>query len=84
MNSDVLPTESPRICPYCEQPFPTEQIRCLHKERKHSSELSEEERLAARDAYDEETTKLRGFQLRALLGVVFLYFGFLFAYAIFA
>lgn len=84
MTAGRTATDTAQTCPYCGQPFPTRRILRLHEGREHFTELSTEKQHAVRAAADEEATQLRRFQLKAILGLIFLYFGFLFTYAAFA
>ena len=77
-------TETAVNCPYCDRPFSTERICALHKGQEHPSELSDDERQVVRNVSDRETAELRRFRLKAVLGLVLLYFMFLFAYAVFS
>lgn len=80
-----VPTgETPERCRYCRAPLPDEETRTLHVGLEHPNEMSDAEREAFRERYAAEDDRLRSFQLRALLALVLLYFGFLFAYALFA
>ena len=75
---------STRHCPYCDLAFPTAEIRTLHLGRSHPDRLTDAETTRFERALDRESRRLWLLQLRALLGLVVLYFGLLFAYAVFA
>jgi hypothetical protein len=76
------PTDA-ETCPYCGDAFPSVRLRDLHRGLEHYDELDDAERDAFDDAYIAETEDLQSFRLRALAALVFLYFLFLFAYAVF-
>ncbi|WP_338728174.1 C2H2-type zinc finger protein [Haladaptatus sp. DJG-WS-42] len=76
--------DAPISCPYCDQRFAREQWQALHLGLDHSDVLSEKEREAVAVAREEEVADLKTFRLKALAALVFLYFGFLFAYSLFA
>ena len=80
-NRPDVPTGA-STCSHCDEAFPTERLRNLHRGLEHYDELNETEREAFDDAYIAETEDLRSFRLRALAALVGLYFVFLFAYAI--
>lgn len=80
-NRRVPDDESPATCPYCDRPFPDEDIRTLHLGLAHYEDLSEAEQESFHEAYDREAADLRSFQIRALAALVAIYFGFLFVYA---
>lgn len=80
---DVPGDASPSVCTRCGRPFPDERPLALHRVYDHPDAVTDAEREAAEAAYDAETDELRRFRLLALGGVVLLYFGFLFAYAVF-
>jgi len=84
VQSTVPPDDSPDVCQYCGEPYPTDDRLALHKGLEHWSNLDDAERTAFDDARAEERDALSSFRLRALAGIVVLYFGFLFLYAIFA
>lgn len=77
-------TESPRNhCRYCGRAFATEDLLALHKGQGHADVLDEDERAAYEAAYEAETDALRRYRLNAVAAIVLLYFGFLYAYALF-
>lgn len=82
--NDDRSDESEAACQYCDRRFPTAEILSLHLGRRHESRLTERERARFEDAKAAEADQLRLLQLQALAGLVLLYFGLLFAYAIFA
>jgi hypothetical protein len=80
---DVPPGADPAVCERCGRPLPNHQLLALHRGLAHE-DLSERERAAYAEAYDEETEGIRRFRLVALGGVVALYFGLLLTYALVA
>lgn len=77
-------TESSGVdCKYCGRAFPTEDLRALHRGQEHADRLNEDERAAYEAAYEAETDALRRYRLNAVAALVLLYFGFLYAYALF-
>jgi hypothetical protein len=81
---DVPPSRPVYACDRCGQPFAAESRLALHRGLAHPDDLTAAEREAFRAARDEEVADLRRFRLLALAALVALYFGFLFAYAVFA
>jgi hypothetical protein len=77
--ADATPTR----CPYCAEPFAREEYVTLHVGLQHGDRASDEEVAAFQSAYAGEREALRRFQLRALVALVVLYFGFLFAFSVF-
>jgi hypothetical protein len=80
----VPPDEEPYVCAHCDEPFAREQYLALHRGLEHYGQLSEDERVAFDEAYDDENAELYRFRIVALGGLVALYFLFLFAYALIA
>lgn len=80
----VPPDGAVHECRYCGTPFPRERARTLHVGLEHGDRASEAEIDAFQTAYRDERPELRRFQLLALAILVVLYFGFLFAFAVFA
>lgn len=76
-------TEAEPRCSYCGRRFVDGRVLALHRGREHPDRLSAGERTAYDAAYEAETAELRRFRLKALAVLVFVYFGFLFAYSIF-
>lgn len=76
--------DSPAVCPYCDRPLPSIEILALHVGRTHGSRLTESEQDRFDAAKTAEADELRRLQLKAVAGLVVLYFGLLFAYSIFA
>ncbi|WP_250137733.1 C2H2-type zinc finger protein [Halorientalis salina] len=68
------------VCEYCGAPFSDEAFRALHWGLEHESELTDDQREAAQDAFEDENQALRLFQLKALGVLVVLYFGLMMAY----
>jgi len=73
--------ESSRSCRVCGRTFPEPRLLALHRGVRHPDTLTDAELSAYREAYREEESALQSFRLRALGGLVLLYFGFLFLYA---
>jgi len=69
------------VCSYCGRPFPDEELLALHHGTRHDEQLTEAEREAYETAYEDEQTAIRLFRLKALGGLVLVYFGFLMVYA---
>lgn len=70
-------------CTYCGRSFATEELLALHNGHQHEDRLDTDERVEYMAAYEAETEALRLYRLKAVTGIVILYFSFLFAYAIF-
>lgn len=71
-------------CGHCGRPFATEVARSLHLGLAHGASLTDDERDAYERAREDEEADLHRFRIIALGGLVALYFGFLFTYAVFA
>jgi hypothetical protein len=71
-------------CSYCGRPFVTDRYLALHRGLAHATALTADERDAYESALGDETADIRRFRIIALGGLVALYFGLLFAYAVFA
>lgn len=71
-------------CEYCGHPFPTADRLALHKGVEHAARIDDEERAAFVAARSDEADELRTVLLKAIGGIVLLYFGLLFTYAIVA
>jgi len=69
-------------CRYCGRPLPGEQLLALHHGVDHPDRLTDEERAAFEDAYEDESDDLRQFRIAALGLLVLLYFGLLILYAL--
>jgi hypothetical protein len=78
------PDASAPTCAHCGDAFPTERLLALHRGRAHEAELGPTERTACEEAIEAESAALRLFRLKALGGVVLLYFGLLVTYALVA
>ncbi|WP_101296707.1 DUF7410 domain-containing protein [Halegenticoccus soli] len=76
--------EQPHECPHCGRPFKRERYLVLHRGIDHYESLTEAEREAFFETYDAEAADIRRFRILALGALVLIYFGFLFAYAVFA
>ncbi|WP_135820029.1 DUF7410 domain-containing protein [Halostella litorea] len=81
-DADVPPGEPTHDCPYCGRPFAREEYRTLHVGLDHPDACTDAEVAAFREAYREESEDLRLFRLKAVGGLVLLYFGFLFTYSL--
>jgi hypothetical protein len=82
----VVPAgDDPVVCERCGRPFPRdrEDLLALHRGLAHWSTLAPAERSAYDDALAAEDADLRRFRIVALGLLVLLYFGFLFAFALF-
>lgn len=71
-------------CPYCDRRLTSGHLRSLHVGEAHPDRCTDAEREAYREAYDRESRDLLAYRITALGALVVLYFGLLFAYAIFA
>lgn len=71
-------------CGYCGRRFVDREVLALHRGQEHPERLGSDEREAFETARAAETAALRRFRLKALAALVFIYFGFLFAYSVFA
>lgn len=69
-------------CERCDERFPRERQRDLHRGLDHSDDLTPAEREAYAAASADEGADLRRFQIVSLGLLVLLYFGFLFLYAV--
>jgi hypothetical protein len=68
-------------CHYCDAVFTRERYRDLHCGQTHHDLLSADEIEAHTAALEKERKALRLFRLKALAGLVAIYFGFLLIYA---
>ncbi|WP_324757270.1 C2H2-type zinc finger protein [Haloarcula montana] len=82
LSFDVPDGDEPVICDYCGQPYAREKWLALHHGRAHPAELTDEEIEAFRVAHGSEETEIREFRLRALGGLVAIYFVLLMIYAL--
>lgn len=80
----VPPDAEAFACPECGEPFARERHRRLHRGLAHYDALDESAREAYAEAYAAEEGDIRRFRIVALGALVLIYFGFLFAYAVFA
>jgi hypothetical protein len=81
----TVPSNEPPVeCPYCDDPFPDDEILLLHKGQRHPEELSAAERSDLRDAHERESEQVRMFRLKALAALILVYFGLIMTYAVFA
>jgi hypothetical protein len=78
---DDAPVNSRFDCPYCDAVFARERYRDLHRGQTHYDVLSANEVAAHNAALEKEQKALRLFRLKALAGLVAIYFGFLLIYA---
>ena len=76
------PDDDAAVCAYCGRPFADERLRALHHGQAHLDRLTDRERDAFEAAYGDEQAEIRRFRLKALGGLVLLYFGFLMVYAV--
>jgi len=65
--------EEPVVCPYCDRPFPTSQLRDLHMGETHKPDLNEVDRKTYEDARDEEGDDLFLFHLKVIGGIMAIY-----------
>ena len=79
--TDVPKDASPALCPYCDQPFPREDLLILHVGLEHGDTCDQTEHAAFERALDAETEDVRLFQIKAVGMLVVLYFGLLITYA---
>ena len=80
----VPPEVDPHRCEYCGAPFTDPDLLALHRGLNHESLLSDQEYEAFQTAYDAENDEIRLFRLKALAVLVFLYFGLLMTFSVFA
>ena len=83
VETDVPLDATAHACERCGRPFARESYLALHRGLAHGADLSAAERAAYEAALDEERDDLRRFRILALGALVLVYFGFLFAYALF-
>jgi hypothetical protein len=79
---DAAEDTADATCGHCDERFPSERLRDLHRGLEHYRDLDDSERAAYEGAYESENEDLRSFRLRALAVLVALYFGFLMTYAV--
>jgi hypothetical protein len=78
-----LPADARAVeCGYCGRPFADEELLALHLGHAHHDRLTAEEQAAFEAAYEDETTAMRRFQLKAAGAVILLYFLLLMVYAL--
>ncbi|MFB6108538.1 MAG: C2H2-type zinc finger protein [Haloplanus sp.] len=80
----VPPGADPHVCRHCGMPFVREEHLALHRGLRHPDALSSADREAFDAARESEQAGIERFRLVALGVLVFVYFGFLLAYAVFA
>ncbi|MFQ3320204.1 MAG: hypothetical protein ACI8UR_001373 [Natronomonas sp.] len=73
--------EEPLTCDHCGAQFVDEELLALHRGQEHGDALSEAETAAYREALAAERDDIRLFRLKALAGLLVLYFGFIYVYA---
>ncbi|MWG33278.1 C2H2-type zinc finger protein [Halomarina oriensis] len=78
----AVPEAGPFVCAHCGRPFAREAYLALHYGVDHDEPLDAERRAAFETAREEEEAALRQFRLKALLALVFTYFGFLMLWAV--
>lgn len=76
------PDDGPFTCSYCGRPFAHEAWLALHRGLDHEDSITEAEREAFEDAYEDEEADLRMFRLQALGVLVLVYFTFLIVYGL--
>ncbi|EMA50035.1 MULTISPECIES: DUF7410 domain-containing protein [Halococcus] len=69
-------------CPYCSQPFRTEQACTLHVGDTHREAWTDDERAAYETAVDDEADDLFVFHLKVVGALSLLYAGYVLAYMI--
>ncbi|MFC6988269.1 C2H2-type zinc finger protein [Haloplanus sp. GCM10025708] len=84
VDTDVPADAEAHVCSYCGRPFAREKYLVLHRGLAHPDDVSDGERDAYERAYAEEQADIDRFRIVALGVLVVIYFGFLFAYAVFA
>jgi hypothetical protein len=70
------------VCEYCGRPFPDEELLALHHGTRHREALTDDQQDAYEAAYEDEQEDVRLFRLKALGGLVLVYFLFLMVYAV--
>jgi len=84
VETEVPPDREAPRCERCGRPFAAAPALALHRGLAHGDDLDPAEREAYAAALDDERADLRRFRIVALGALVLLYFGLLFAYAVFA
>jgi len=84
VETEVPPARKAHRCKRCGRPFARAESLALHRGLAHGHDLGPAEQEAYADALDDERADLRRFRIVALGALVLLYFGLLFAYAVFA
>lgn len=80
---DVPTDETPAAtCPYCGRPFRAERYATYHLGVAHPEELTDEERAAFEDEWDDEEYDLFTFHVKAAVLVFVTYFTFTLFYAL--
>ena len=84
---DAIETSVPEgadvhACDRCGRPFEREEFLALHRGLEHGDDLTEAERAAYEEARESEADRLWRFRIIALGGLVVLYFGLLYTYAL--
>lgn len=74
------PGEAAHTCPRCGRPFARAEYMTLHVGLDHPETLSESDRERFVEAYRGETEEIKRFRLKALAGLLVIYFGFLYMY----
>ncbi len=70
------------VCEYCGRPFPDDDLLALHRGTRHFEQLPDDQQAAYEAAYADEQESVRLFRLKALGGLILVYFGFLMVYAV--
>ncbi|MES3516671.1 MAG: C2H2-type zinc finger protein [Natronomonas sp.] len=73
--------DDPAVCEHCGEKFVDDQLLALHRGLEHTDALSAAEIDAYRDARSQERDAVRLFRLKALAGLLLIYFGFIYVYA---
>ena len=71
----------PEHCPHCEQPFRTERLLALHLGETHEEALTDAQRRAYEDAYEDESDELFIYHLKVIGALIVVYFFVTYAYA---
>lgn len=79
---DVPADVDAAVCGECGRPFPDADLLALHRGLDHAGSIEGADRETVERARAAESRRLRLFRLRALVGLVVLYFGLLMVYAV--
>lgn len=75
------PPEAPPTCEYCGARFVDERLLALHYGLEHEGRLDDDQQAAYAEAAADERDDIRLFRLKALAGLLVIYFGFIYVYA---